>query len=1427
MGRWDKRVLSSAVNAGDLVTLATRELTIRQHASAITTQRATLMNQAATLAIHAPIINSLNVNVGASGDLSSVEQTVALADKYIYCINKLNFTSSCISQNKASITSRSRYATVLRPILESHYTDTAVASDGYIVIADAIATNTVQSRIYLFEPNSAWDNVQQNTWSTYRQNFEPVGYAIFKNLQSRHPTQSQFYVILPYDWETGVKIAFKLYVRDASDSNYWIKIVSGFNLTQIMPAYQTVDQLPPSYLLYLQHIQDAFNGFSATQSNSTNVVGSYYSYLQYMQQVNNKFIGVQSTNIPTAQSDGTIYQYGPVADFNKLKVISSDKYPSWVGKLISECYIPGANANMPNIISQINTELNNNYTGIQDGDIVKVHYAVGDKHYAGVIRMLQDSSYGLCYKIAQININDIISSAVSLNGDVSVHGNLNVFRYDNDPVITTDNVRRTTTFHDKVGINQHAYEVDALLDIDNLTKQEILELFTRSAPDAANSSDIMNIIRTNTTTVSAITGLFDSGQLLFDYKDQCSVFTSKLDYIIAKSDITEVHDFDIINAWSEGTFTRIQQLVKEVKQMSSEYAAANDNSFTFTFVELFSNKKLSWFFTTIKAIIRPDANGNNRIIFVLTKIDVTNIVIDPSYTRILTSIVDYMSRINRNLNYNVLLVKNAAFYTGSNPANAFKIADFDNAKQSNSYFSRGFDLLPESYMFFYETSANKTYKYHGAHNEWSGQSGYDCWLSSINAGDVLEDITKQQSMTYNGLQNGNFCVNYVWAGFQKIAFVHRTIIGGKEYIIGSGVNIISILNKSLKVRGETKLTGDFIVDDAHDNVIFKVDNVNKTISNAYNVGIGLTTPQAMLDVKDTSVQDVIDEFAVRTGQLKLMNPILDEMRLSGFNDVTRNTNLYKLVQDPTYKQYTVVYKINTATLHAEDVKVVYHQLHTEWNQKTLAAILSDDIANRSLIQNMITFLQATLDTEMIFDGNYYIRIFDHPVYGATNVGHAIVQRTDGNTYIYTHNTSLLNFNIRHTLSKSVTKLFETREYTTRARSNVWRNVNGIQPSSVINFKEGQNVLNSLTQRNSDINKPTYKVEFDVTDPVNPAKIYVTNVPSFDITALPNNGPALSTKSNDIIQKFIHMVNATMKAYGDNTKPTYGFKLGHLLSVVYEDNKNDYMAVSRCYGVSGNIVTLFVPEFSLQDVLKPALSVVGDAKVIGDVLISDATENFVSIDPVQKFVGINTDDRIINYPDRKYTTTTNADDPLIGKYDAKYHVHVKGKTYPVMVSERIQESGNVSPPQYFGTCSGFTVKRTSELYDFTQIVTNATAQNSLEVNAALDKVTKVKYGPDVSFEVCDKTNRTVELGNVQMTIDQTETKNGTTYLKGGFGVQVIDPPANPDAMSTNRNIMYVDNAGTLFINKINLGGKELSVDASGVLKWGGKAVHIDT
>ena len=319
--------LKRAMQEGDLMSVSALSVTqkaqaVTQKAQAVTQQlqKAVLTDQAETLSIQTPIINKMNTSVSASGDRSSVEQATALTDKYTYCINKLNFTLKLISQNAGSITSRSHYATVVRPVFESHYTDTSVASDGYVVIADAIATNTVQSTIYFFEPNSAWDNVQQNTWSAYRQKFEPVGYDIFNNLLSKNPAQNKIYVILPYDWETGVKIAFFLFIKDVTDTTKWIKIVSGFNLTQVMPAYQTVNQVPASYLLYLHHLQDALNGGSAIQTKDKNAAEPpYNSYLQYAQQVKGQFKQIQ-TNILTADSDDTVYQHGPDKDFNNLKI---------------------------------------------------------------------------------------------------------------------------------------------------------------------------------------------------------------------------------------------------------------------------------------------------------------------------------------------------------------------------------------------------------------------------------------------------------------------------------------------------------------------------------------------------------------------------------------------------------------------------------------------------------------------------------------------------------------------------------------------------------------------------------------------------------------------------------------------------------------------------------------------------------------------------------------------------------------------------------------------------------------------------------------------------------------------------------------------------------------------------------------------------
>ena len=108
--------------------------------------------------------------------------------------------------------------------------------------------------------------------------------------------------------------------------------------------------------------------------------------------------------------------------------------------------------------------------------------------------------------------------------------------------------------------------------------------------------------------------------------------------------------------------------------------------------------------------------------------------------------------------------------------------------------------------------------------------------------------------------------------------------------------------------------------------------------------------------------------------------------------------------------------------------------------------------------------------------------------------------------------------------------------------------------------------------------------------------------------------------------------------------------------------------------------------------------------------------------------------------------------------------------------------------------------------------------SVEMNRIYEGMDyKPKYGPDISFEVEDKTNNTIEIGQIAMTIDDVD-KSGN--IKGGFGVYTNTNNADADGVgnfeSSRKTILYVDNEGTLEVKKIKLGNKLLSVDAAGNL-----------
>ena len=192
----------------------------------------------------------------------------------------------------------------------------------------------------------------------------------------------------------------------------------------------------------------------------------------------------------------------------------------------------------------------------------------------------------------------------------------------------------------------------------------------------------------------------------------------------------------------------------------------------------------------------------------------------------------------------------------------------------------------------------------------------------------------------------------------------------------------------------------------------------------------------------------------------------------------------------------------------------------------------------------------------------------------------------------------------------------------------------------------------------------------------------------------------------------------------------------------------------------------------------------------------------------------------------YTTTTNSD-------LAKQNVVMSSKTYPNVVAERTNDPIDPSANDYFyfKNFSTFTTRRTSDKYTYQELYdysTKYTTTNSPGLYNAFGSNTNVyRYGPDISYEIKDKSGIIKEIGDLHMVIESEDTDpvTGFTNLRSGFGVAVVDT-LFPSLLTQEREILHVDNNSCLYVNSIKLGGYSLTVDSSGNLLFNGKKVKLE-
>jgi hypothetical protein len=743
--------------------------------------------------------------------------------------------------------------------------------------------------------------------------------------------------------------------------------------------------------------------------------------------------------------------------------------------------------------------------------------------------------------------------------------------------------------------------------------------------------------------------------------------------------------------------------------------------------------------------------------------------------------------------------------------------------------------------------------FHELHPEYNSKDFTNFYLpnTDIPVNTILNTMLTYYEENYSfAATKQSFSIWYQYERQEKVAFDAIINISGTSYLIGTGIDLADFIDKSILSHGDVISTGQFTVSDENDQDIFKVDTVNKTTSNMYNMGIGVKNPQTALDVFDSGVQDiinVINQLAQNISTInhnyssvvnKIHTDISNNPSSPNFDDVTALFNpsggsfldpFSKLSPLPVVTQsvdsYYVVSQVDL--YDAGSTEYLYFWLYPNWQGTPISQIVDNN--NNAARLNAITVFDAYNKTNFVFDKGFQVWS-SHWIFGErTRVSRSYEDPSNNKYYMITVGVNLQSNNLRFSTNLNISKFTNYMDacslYLQYLYLTCYKN-NNISITNIPNYDAVETYMNILYQSypiNCSTSITEYTLDFGTAG--SPISTRYSNT--------------IVSSSNDLSNNFDPSYNSSATSYSTtdkNTTPSQRIKMysyyGQLVNyypnistgdygIVYiEDQTYDYVSLFYVIDVSGTkssaqqIVKLVSIELKINDIIKPSLSVHGDANVTGDLSVSTIdnsgnTVPYVSIDTTQGYFGVGTNERIMNYSNKfsSAISTTNSVN------NASYNMYVKGYNFPNAVFERISEkttdisavdisnnSANDVSNNYssFRTFSAANIRRRSDIYSFANMYKYS---NTLAKNTTLsDGVSS--YGSDIEFELTDKTNFTQRLGKLGWHIENMDLSGN---VKGSFSASVVDVSAStPEYNVQPRKILYTTNASTLYTTNLIVG-----------------------
>jgi len=931
---------------------------------------------------------------------------------------------------------------------------------------------------------------------------------------------------------------------------------------------------------------------------------------------------------------------------------------------------------------------------------------------------------------------------------------------------------------------------------------------------------------------------------------------------LASANVDELQKMTQEFGFNDDSHNKIRNYLNNIWQLYeyTQYTSiAQDEKYTI-YANLTDKDESNMYVINIEILYRNDQTRPSALM-TCSYLNTDNYINDLSYRSKYFEITDEINGTSELVNYSTVIFKKylTEIIRGTKTISEIISGDnlFPNRFNSNSYIT--VDNITDSKVVCDEVNTN-----------WNNQSFDNIIISGTNAtlNDVYTNMYTSFIQTYTEITfNYNYLVEYVVNGVTKLSII-RYIKVSKDntkivnttdpslynvYRITSNIDVESIIVKGMTINGDAYVDGNFYVnvdDDTTTGPLFTIDVYNKTNTSKLKLGLG-KVPTTVLDITDTTLSNIVKMDYNTSNDLYILNEVIEYGRFRSNNQMRKKLIEY-INENPDNKSYFYLHEFpepnaTTGKFDAKDLKLFYYGKDVSWNGLTYNEIMNRYPSIREHIEtNILPSFQQVLDDYLLYN-KAICTTSNTFTDGITIDYYRIIDRvSDGTmkpTLMISFETKVNDYNIDPTYTASMTNVIEYTRKQTRFMNYVKKinNVTNIirdnsgNEVNVRNVNENKTAVDAITT-NSILDDINVYIIYDNTDPtiskvnsitqiredlsnnnVNSAVNYSRIVPNNLEASIISEQIASLTYANGR-EHPMAFVEELLKQYEYDIIGVRA-KTDDVGMVVYKVGSTYYRSMYYLIKRSGvTFVYSFYMNYSNH--IGNHVNINGDTRMEGKLsLINDYNNtSHVTINPFNNYFGINTEEMSINYAD-KYITTSSI-------YNASHNLVVYNNKYPNAVFARSTESATDTTYKYFGSYSGLTVQRASNLYVYdnsSSFMDNVRSNNSQNYGITNGLMTYNNwnnykhYGADISFELRNRNGLTKELGQVKMVIDKIDENNN---ICTGFGVQVVDNTVNSENIEEKvKNLMYVNSDRQLFVDGVVLGGKLLKVDGSGNLVWG--------